>query len=54
MQFIKIKDQAEAGEMLAKKIGEYLGHGKKVLWLLSGGSNIILSRDFKYIEECFR
>lgn len=42
MQFIKIKDQAEAGEILAKKIGEYLGHGKKVLWLISGGSNIIL------------
>lgn len=42
MQSIKIKDQSEAGEMLAKKIGEYLGHGKKVLWLLSGGSNIIL------------
>jgi 6-phosphogluconolactonase/glucosamine-6-phosphate isomerase/deaminase len=40
MKFIKIEDQAEAGEILAKKIGEYLGHGKKVLWLLSGGSNI--------------
>jgi 6-phosphogluconolactonase/glucosamine-6-phosphate isomerase/deaminase len=40
MQFLKIKDQTEAGEILAGKIGENLKQNKKVLWLLSGGSNI--------------
>lgn len=42
MEFIKIKDQREGGERLVEKIGEYLEQNKKVLWLLSGGSNIIL------------
>ena len=42
MQFIKLKDQAEAVEILAKKIEGYLKQDKKVLWLLSGGSNILL------------
>jgi 6-phosphogluconolactonase/glucosamine-6-phosphate isomerase/deaminase len=42
MQFIKLKDQSEEGEIVAKKIGEYLKDNKKVLWLLSGGSNILL------------
>ena len=42
MKFINIKSQEEGAEVVAKKISGYLGHGKKVLWLLSGGSNIIL------------
>lgn len=42
MKFIKLKTQEEGVEILAKKMGEYLGGGKKVLWLLSGGSNILL------------
>jgi 6-phosphogluconolactonase/glucosamine-6-phosphate isomerase/deaminase len=42
MEFIKIKNQAEAGRRLAEKMGEYFGRGEKVLWLLSGGSNIII------------
>jgi 6-phosphogluconolactonase/glucosamine-6-phosphate isomerase/deaminase len=51
MQFIKLKDQAEAVEILAQKIGEYLKQDKKVLWLLSGGSNILVEVDILNILE---
>jgi len=42
MQFIKLKDGIEGGKIVAGKIGEYFKQNKKVLWLLSGGSNIAL------------
>ncbi len=51
MKFIKLKDQAEAVEILVNKIGEYLKQDKKVLWLLSGGSNILLEVDILNILE---
>lgn len=54
MQFLKINDQREAGVILAEKIRENIKQNKKVLWLLSGGSNIniavetlnLLKKDF--------
>jgi len=57
MKFINIKNQSETGKILADKIGEYLKQDKKVLWLLSGGSNIsiavealnILKKDFSSV-----
>lgn len=42
MEFIKI-NKNEAGKVLADKIGESLQKNNKVLWLLSGGSNISIS-----------
>lgn len=42
MKFIKLKDQSEAGKIVAEKIGGYLKDNKKVLWLLSGGSNVLV------------
>jgi 6-phosphogluconolactonase/glucosamine-6-phosphate isomerase/deaminase len=55
MKFLRIKDQTEAEGILAEKIGENLKQNKKVLWLLSGGSNIgiavetlnLLKKDFE-------
>ncbi len=43
MKFLPIKNQTEAAEILAAKIADSLKQDKKVLWLLSGGSNIPLS-----------
>lgn len=45
MEFLHIKSQSECGKIVADKIGEYLKQNKKVLWLLSGGSNISISVD---------
>jgi 6-phosphogluconolactonase/glucosamine-6-phosphate isomerase/deaminase len=42
MQFIPLKDQAEASSILAKRIAQSLSGGK-ALWLVCGGSNIPLS-----------
>jgi 6-phosphogluconolactonase/glucosamine-6-phosphate isomerase/deaminase len=43
MEFLHIDNKEEGAKILAKKIGEYLKQDKKVLWLLSGGSNISIS-----------
>jgi len=40
MEFKHLDNQEGAGEIMAEKIGGYLKQNKKVLWLLSGGSNI--------------
>ena len=47
MKFIKIKDQAEAGEILAKKIGEYLKYTNphKTSLYLALGLPVIISAD---------
>jgi len=51
MKFIKIKNQEEGGKIIAEKIVGYLKQDKKVLWLLSGGSNILLEVDILNILE---
>lgn len=43
MKFLHVNSQAECAEILALKIGEFLQQDRKVLWLLSGGSNIFIS-----------
>lgn len=54
MNFLNIKDSASGGRILADKIGGYLAQDKKVLWLLSGGSNIPISAEaFKIIKKKF-
>ena len=54
MNFLNIKDSVNGGKILADKIGEYLSQDKKVLWLLSGGSNISISVEaFKILKENF-
>jgi len=43
MIFLQVKDHSYCAKVLALKIEEYLLQDKKVLWLLSGGSNIAIS-----------
>ena len=43
MQFLHISSPKEGAEILTKKIEDNLRAGHKVLWLLSGGSNIGIS-----------
>jgi 6-phosphogluconolactonase/glucosamine-6-phosphate isomerase/deaminase len=43
MEFLRIQDEKIGAKLLADKIGGYLEQDKKVLWLLSGGSNISIS-----------
>ena len=43
MIFLQVKDHSYCAKILALKIEDYLLQDKKVLWLLSGGSNIAIS-----------
>lgn len=43
MQYILSTDWKEGANQLAKRINQHLADDKKVLWLLSGGSNIAAS-----------
>ncbi len=52
MHFIKSPDYKKGGEDLALRIAEELNSGKKVLWLLTGGSSIPSSvRALQIIKE---
>lgn len=44
MQFIKSADGKEGVEAMAKEIATALSEGKRVLWLICGGSNIPLAK----------
>jgi 6-phosphogluconolactonase/glucosamine-6-phosphate isomerase/deaminase len=44
MQFISSKEGKEGVEKMAGEISDALLHGKKVLWLICGGSNIPLAK----------
>ncbi len=49
-----VNSQAECAEILALKIGELFQQDKKILWLLSGGSNISISvGTLKILESKF-
>jgi 6-phosphogluconolactonase/glucosamine-6-phosphate isomerase/deaminase len=43
MIFLNSNSPAECARILAERIGSFLSQDKKVLWLLSGGSNIAIS-----------
>ncbi len=43
MRYIQTHDQSGCPKVLAERIASELSQGKKVLWLLSGGSNIAIS-----------
>lgn len=43
MQFIKVSSPAQAAKALAEHLQQELTKGQRVLWLVSGGSNIPLS-----------
>jgi 6-phosphogluconolactonase/glucosamine-6-phosphate isomerase/deaminase len=43
MIFLQVKDHSYCAKILALRIEEYLKQDKKVLWLVSGGSNIAIS-----------
>jgi 6-phosphogluconolactonase/glucosamine-6-phosphate isomerase/deaminase len=43
MIFLQVNSQSYCAKILALKIEDYLKQDKKVLWLLSGGSNITIS-----------
>jgi 6-phosphogluconolactonase/glucosamine-6-phosphate isomerase/deaminase len=43
MIFLNSNSPAECARILAERIGSFLAQDKKVLWLLSGGSNINIS-----------
>jgi 6-phosphogluconolactonase/glucosamine-6-phosphate isomerase/deaminase len=43
MNYLHLNNQIDGVVILADKISEYLRQNKKVLWLLSGGSNISIS-----------
>ncbi len=40
MKFLSVQTPGECSQILASKIGECLSQNQKVLWLVSGGSNI--------------
>lgn len=43
MNFININNITDTSKVLADKIGYFLAQNKKILWLLSGGSNVHIS-----------
>lgn len=43
MIFLHSENQSKCARVLASKLGEWLEQDRKVLWLLSGGSNIAIS-----------
>lgn len=43
MIFLHSESQSKCARVLASKLGEWLEQDRKVLWLLSGGSNIAIS-----------
>lgn len=51
MNLIHIDDPSAGAKILAQKITDYLNKDKKVLWLLSGGSNISISVETLNILE---
>ena len=51
MDFIKIENKKEGIDLITKKINDFLEDDKQVLWLLSGGSNIILEIEILNILE---
>ncbi|MFA7252640.1 MAG: 6-phosphogluconolactonase [Candidatus Paceibacterota bacterium] len=52
MKFTHIDSQADCAEILAKQIEDLLSKDQKVLWLLSGGSNLSISVEaLKILKE---
>lgn len=51
MKFLHIDNQQQGAKILADKISDFLSQDKKVLWLLSGGTNIVISAEVMKILE---